>query len=116
MPITKAKRAYRAKPEEQAKRAEYSRLYRQRPEVKARERERARRRRAAPGGAVLNVQRVTDNRTRLGRNYVSQLVSAATGVACRDIPDDVVHLKRDALLLRRLSTDLHNLANKGPDK
>lgn len=95
----------------------YWREYRQRPEVKARERERARKRRAAPGGAETNRARVKANRARLGRNYITELLRDATGVRCRDVPPEIVEMKRDALEFRRASQQLALTAKEAtPDE
>lgn len=106
MAISDAKKAYRKTPAEKARRTEYLREYRQRPEVKARDALRAQRRRAAPGGADINRQRVKDNRARLGRNYITELIHESTGLPCKDIPDEIVNIKREALVLRRLANDI----------
>lgn len=91
----------------------YLRSYRQRPDVKARDRERAQRRRNAPGGAEINRQRVKNNRAQLGRNYITELVRGTTGIRCRDVPAQIVEMKRAALQLRRLAKQLTSTALEG---
>lgn len=84
-------------PQERAYWAEY----RRRPEVMARERERARQCRAQPGGAEANRDRVKANRRKLGRAYLAQLISAATGVPQREISPAAIDAKREQILVSR---------------
>ena len=116
MAINEAKKAYRKTPAEKEKRRLYAIAYRQRAEAKAREKHRAAIRRAAPGGAEANRERVKANRSNLGRNYISELVAESTGVACRDVPDEVVNMKREALRLRRMAATLTKAATDERDR
>lgn len=113
MAITERQRQYRRTPEEKARRLAYFREYRQRPEVRQREAERAKRRRAADGGAEANRSRVKSNRAALGRNYITELIRGATGIRCRDVPDDVVKMKREALQLSRMAKQIMVTATEG---
>jgi hypothetical protein len=88
----------------------YWREYRRRPEVMARERARAQARRDAPGGAELNRARVKANRAKLGRNYIAELLRDTVAVPARAIPDSLIVIKRESLLLKRMAKEMRRAA------
>lgn len=110
MSLSAAKKAYRQTDAEKQRRRDYSRVHRQKPQVKAREAARARNRRADPIGAETNRKLVKKNRQQLGRNYLSELLAAQTGLRCREVPDMAIDMKREQLLVRRLAKEMSQAA------
>jgi uncharacterized protein YaiL (DUF2058 family) len=103
MALSEAEKQRRKTEEVRAKRLEWQKAYNQRPEVKARDAERARKKRETEEGRKLNYQQVEANREKLGRAYITALITKRTDIPCSAIPEQLVEFKREALILRRMA-------------
>lgn len=117
MPLTDRQRAYRRTPAERERRRQYAARRRKEPRVREAARLAQQRQRAKPGGAEKNRARVKANHSRLGRSYVTKLLSSALGIPSKHIPEWAVRIERDRLMAKRIANELlHAIEQEDEDE